>query len=235
MAKENYEVLVPELTVMRSVGELRDPASGEVTGHQQSGKIRYKGDVLSADEISPLTLEILENEDHPQHESVSRKLRKVSAEPKDNLDPRVGQPFAGYDDMDEEDIVRAMANLPSATIQQIKTYESAHENRELITTYSVGFGESPVARQKGLVSSEAGEPAEGKPSSKIKTRTVPEEGVVEPGEGITGTGDPAVAPGTTAAAEEDEGTTRANRRGRRARGPRTPQNEDSSDSGSSES
>lgn len=226
MATDMYEVLVPELTVMRSVGALTDPTSGEVVGHQQAGKIFLKGSILSADQISPSTLEILENPDDPAYASVSRKLKKVDKAPKDTSDPTLVEPFPGYDEMDEDAVLAVMVNMPSAAIQRIKEYEAANGERVRITSYNIGYGESAVDRQEGVVGSDVQDPDPDKAAGRIKTRVVPDGGLVEPGEGITGTGDPVVPPGTAADEAEDKPTTRRSRRARAAK-PAAPASESS--------
>jgi hypothetical protein len=232
---QNYEVLVPELTVHRQVGELRDPITDTVVGIQQGmGRTLTAGTIVSADDLSPILLEALENEDHPSHAAVSRKLRPVSEDSNEEI---FGVPIAGYDDLDEEQILAIMAVLPSAQVQAIKQYESLHDNRGVISNYSIGFGESPEARQTGLVSSELEEPDEDKAVNRIRTRTVDPEAdgeIVEPGEGITGTGERQIPPGT-AAAEDEEGSEPKKKVTRRGRRPRPQSQGGSDDSGSSDS
>jgi hypothetical protein len=213
---QNYEVLVPELTVHRQVGELRDPITDTVVGIQQGmGRTLTAGTIVSAADLSPILLEALENEDHPSHEAVSRKLRPVS----------------------EDSILAIMAVLPSAQVQAIKQYESLHDNRGTIVNYSIGFGESPEARQTGLVSSDLDEPDEDKAVNKIRTRNVDPEAdgeIVEPGEGITGTGERQIPPGTAAAQDDDgEPKKKVARRGRRPRPQQQQGGSDDSGSGSS--
>lgn len=209
-----YEVLVPELTVHRKVGDLTDPITGRVIGYQQGqGKTYYKDEVIPAYAVSPAMIEALEDEDHESHEAVSKRIREVSSEPKSNTAKRLGLPFAGYDDMDEDEVLAAMRNLPSSAIQAVKAYESSEEGegRERILTYNLGFGESPIDRQEGRVSGDHQDGDEDKAVARLKTREVPEEGLVEPGEGITGTGDPEIPHGQ-AAKEEEEGSKPATRR-----------------------
>ena len=228
-----YEVLVPELTLHKSVGDINDPFTGEKVGVQNGrGETWYQGEKVEEADISQDVLDALNDKDHPSHEAVSKRLKKASGDAESNLSVRLGVPFAGYDDMEEDDIVAAMRVLPSAAQQRIKDYESTRdEPRERIVDYNIGFGESSIERQEGLVSGDVVEEGderdpEAKPSARLKTRTVPDEGPVEPGEGITGTGDPERAYGT----EKDEepgdikGTGAGNRGrkrgGRQARQPK---------------
>jgi hypothetical protein len=234
-----YKVKVPELTIHRQVGELTDPITGRVIGIQQGqGKTWFKDEVVPADAISPLYLEALEDEDNPMHDAISRKLEKVgSGEEEQNVGLRLGLPFAGYDDMDEEEILNALRHLPSATIQVVKEYEATvGEGRERILSYSIGFGESLRDREEGLVGSDLDEEGrdENKAVARLTTREVPEEGQITHGEGITGTGEPAVPYGTEKAGEgEDdvseggpstarEGSQTTRRRSRRTRPTNAP-------------
>lgn len=226
MATDTYEITADEYTIHKEVGRVTDPVSGAVVDIQQGqGKVYFRGDIIPASEISPATLDALEDEDHPSHEYVAKRLKKSGDDPREALDARVGAPFAGYDEMDEEEVVTAMRNLPSAAITRIKEYEVAHENREEIVGFNIGFKESPIARQTGKVSSQHQDAADDKTVADITTREVPEEGVVQPGEGITGTGDPQVEPGTAKAAES--GT-----RGSRQRRSRRTRSASEGDSGS---
>ena len=52
-----FRVLVPELTIHKAVGELRDPINGVLLGVQQGlGKTYFEDEVVSAQDISPLLL-----------------------------------------------------------------------------------------------------------------------------------------------------------------------------------
>lgn len=232
---DSYEVLVDGLTVHKQVGELIDPITNRVIGIQQGqGRVLYAGDVLREDEISPKVLDILNDEDHPQHESVSEKLKKVNKEAGLNSEARLGLPFAGYDELDEDGVIAAMANLPSAAIQRVKEHEASLDDpREAIVNYSIGYGESPTDRIKGkdrVVSNLDETDGEDKESSKITTREVDvEEGTVQPGEGITGTGDPAVPPGTAKASDGDGKKKATVRRGGRRRAKPKSKEESSDD------
>lgn len=219
-----YEVLTPEYTIHRKVGDLIDPVSGNNVGTQNGRGATYvKGEKIPADLISPDVLAALEDKDHPSYEYVSKRLKKSSGDPEQNVQARLGIPFDDYDSMDEGDVLAVMRHLPSAAIQRIKEYEAQHgESREQIVNYSIGFGEAPVDRAEGRVSSERADPDPDKAVRRIKTREVPEEGVVEPGEGFTGTGDPQKPYGAEQD-EDDEGSAaskssrRATRRSRRDR------------------
>lgn len=228
MAVNSYEVIDGPVTIHRDVRQLRNPLTNEPVGYQRgAGKTYHEGDVLEEAEVSSLYRDALDDKGHELHEAVSRKLKKVSDEPGLNLEAHLGLPFEGYDDMETEDIVNAMRVLPSATVSRIKQYENANEGRSEITNYNVGFGEHPDARQNAQL--DVPDPAEDKAAREITTREVPNTGPVRHGEGITGTGEPAVEPGT-AKAEEDEEENKSSgsksrapkaRAGRRARTPKS--------------
>lgn len=221
MAKKSYEVLVDELTVHRKVGDLIDPVSGQVLGIQQGqGETFYKGEVIPEDNVSPILIEALENEDHPSHDSVVLKIKATTGDASQNLAVRLGLPFEGYDEMDEDAVMAAIVNLPSPTISRIKEYEGANEGRERILNYSVGFGESPEDRQLGNVGSQLDEEARDsveKATARLTTREVPEEGLVQQGEGVTGIGVPEKPYGEKKEGEDSGKGMAGARRGRRAR------------------
>lgn len=216
---ESYEVLADALTVHKDVRELRHPVTNEVTGHQMGGgRIYLEGERIPANEVSATYKQILDDPDNPSHEYLSARLRKVSDEPREDIGRRLGVPFDGYDDMEVDDIVKAMRVLPSATIQRIKQYEATKENRTEIVDYNIGFGEHPDERQNTKL--EPPEQDEDKVVRNVATRNVPEEGPVEHGEGVTGTGTAGPAkPFGSKAADEKRGAARAPRarRGRRER------------------
>src|SRR5574339_1088825 len=123
MTAENYEVIDGPVTIHRDVRQLKNPLTGEPAGYQRgAGKTRHIGDIIPADEVASLYKEALDDPDNPLHEAVSKKLKKVSDDPKDNLEAHLGLPFEGYDEMETDDILKAMANLPSATVARIKQY-----------------------------------------------------------------------------------------------------------------
>lgn len=206
MATTGYEVLVDELTVHKEVAELRDKDNNLVGRQNGLGETWLFGEILPADAVSPDYREALEDSDHPLHEAISAKLRPVSDEPEQDGARRLGLPFDGYDEMDEDAVLAAMKNLPSAAIQRIKEWESSKDDaRERIANYNIGFGESPDDRQEGRVGSDVQESdTENKPTAKLKTRSVPEEGKVTPGEGVTGTGDPAIPYGSSEEDKDDD-------------------------------
>lgn len=215
MATESYRVLADELTLHQDVRALTNPMTGETVGYQRGrGRTYVEDDVISGDQVASIYKDALANSDHPLHESLSKKLQKVSDEPKENLSVRLGVPFEDYDEMEAEEVVRAMSVLPSATIQRIKEYESANKGREEIVNYDIGFGVHPKERMNTKL--EPPEPDEDKTVREITTTDVDtESGDVELGEGVTGTGMPQVAHGAKKAASE--GRKPAARRGRRAR------------------
>lgn len=219
MAQTGYEVLVPEYTVHQEVGQLTDPLTGRVTGIQQGqGKTYIKGDLIPESAVSPLVIDALNDEDHPSHEYVAKRLKKTT---RSATGQEVREPFAGYDDLEEDQIVALLPNLPSATLTQLKEYEATRdEPRDSIVGYNIGFGESPRARQEGRI--QGGLDEEGRDNAEkrvadLRTREVPDEGPVVPGEGITGTGDPQRAHFEDADAEGDKPKGSRQRRGRRQR------------------
>jgi hypothetical protein len=234
MAKDNVRVLADEVTLYREVGKLTDPTTGEVTGRQNGrGYVAFKGDVVPASEITPDILNALDDEDHPSHEAVSKRLERVSADADLDASAHLGAPFEGYKEMSEEEVVAAMRHLPSATIQRIKSYEEDRENRPKIVGYVIGYGESAVARQEGdkSVVGELGETNEDKTAASLTTREVPDDGPVVPGDGITGTGEPQIPHGSRTEAKSGS---KSKRSGRRARPKKSDSGDGEGDSGSSD-
>lgn len=207
---KGYEVLVDEVTVHKAVRPINHPITGESMGFQQgNGATWYLGEVLTRDDMNPDWADALDKAEGSLFVSLSKRLKPVFEEPALNEEYRLGLPFAGYEDMDEDSILSIMHVMPSATVMRIKEWEARQDDpRSEIVNYNIGFGESPQDRQSGKINS-GGEFAEeedliDKPSRHIATRQVPDSGPVIPGEGITGTGDPVVAPGTAAARAEEE-------------------------------
>src|SRR4051812_5431092 len=205
---DTYEVLVDELTVLKTIGILTDPITGREIGVQQgAGRIAFKGEVLAATEVSSLWVDALEDDDNPLHDSISRKISRSGEDPREDQERRLGVPFEGFDEMDEKDLLDAMRVLPSSTVTLIKQYEGQRDDpRDRIANYNIGFAESPRDRIDGLVGSELDEEGSGdeeKPTSVLTTREV-EEDDVQLGEGMTGTGDPDVPYGAAKAEESDE-------------------------------
>jgi len=232
---DTYEVLEDEVTVLKTVSKLPQP-DGSFTYQNGLGRVYLKGEVIPASEVAEDWKEALESGEGELNDALSTKLKK-STDDAHESSARLGLPFVAYDEMEVDDIVNAMRVLPSATIQRIKEYESMRgdEARLEIVDFNIGYGEGPNERQLG----EATEPEEGMDEDKavraLKTREVPEEGPVVPGEGFTGTGDPQKPYGVEAEAEAGDETAQATRktskgrgdiasarRGRRERQPKPP-------------
>jgi hypothetical protein len=217
MAKEDtYEVLRDGLTLHKDVRPLKNPLTGEPVGYQRGmGRVYLRGEKVAASDVASIYRDALENKDDPLHETMKSRLKKSGDEPTEDLARRLGLPFDGYDEMETKDIVAVMRSMPSATVQNIKRYESQQDDpRTEIVNYNVGFGEHPDDRQ--LAELEVPDPAEGKAAAEITSRNVPESGPVEHGEGVTGTGEPKVPFGAkkAAAAKSADNKSRSGRRSR---------------------
>jgi hypothetical protein len=220
-----YKVLVDELTVHQTVGALPQP-DGSTVYQNGLGETYLRDEVIDDDLVAEDWKAALESGEGKLHDSLSKVLEQTGDEPELSA-RRLGVPFEGYDDMEEEDILSAMKVLPSAAIVRIKEFEASRdEPRENIAGYNIGFGESPLDRQEDRVGGDLQEGDEDKAVARLTTRDVPEEGPVVPGEGITGTGDPDVGYGSKKDEESGEGikgTAKARRRGRRDRQPKPPE------------
>lgn len=218
-----YKVLVDELTVHSTIAKLVQP-DGSVVYQNGLGQTYYRDEVIPDDKVAEDWREALESGEGSLADGLSKVLEQTGEE-SSSAAARLGAPFDGYDDMEEDDVLSAMANLPSAAVNRVKSYEAERDDpRERIVNYNIGYGESPVDRQESRVGSDPQDPDENKASAKIHTREVPEDGPVVPGEGVTGTGDPQIAYGTTGEKEKgDIKGTGARRRGRRDRQPKPPE------------
>ena len=219
-----YKVLVDEVTVHSTIAKLVQP-DGSVVYQNGLGQTYYRDEVIPDDKVAEDWREALDSGEGPLYEMLSKSLEQSSDE-SGGQGARLGVPFAGYDEMEEDDVLTAMRNLPSAAIERIKEYEAQRDDsRERIANYNIGYGESAVDRAEGKVSSDLQDTDEGKAVARINTREVPEEGPVVPGEGITGTGDPQIAYGTREEQEKGDikGTGSTRRRGRRDRQPKPPE------------
>lgn len=239
MANKGYEVLVDELTVHKAVRKLQHPITGEDIGFQQgAGETWFLGEVIPAESMNPEWAEALDSGEGPLFDALSDKLSASSGEPALNEAYRMGLPFEGYDDMEVDDILAAMRVLPSAAVMRMKDWErnKGDEAREEIVNFNIGYGESPDDRLTGRIApEESDEVDENKPVRAIRTREVDlDAGTVVPGEGVTGTGDPQVAPGTAAKAEE-EGSSKKAGSGRAGRRPRPASKPPASESSPSSS
>ena len=219
-----YKVLVDEVTVHQTVGKHPQP-DGSTIYQNGMGQTYYRDEVIDDDKVAEDWREALESGEGELYDSLSNVLEKSSD--KSSGSARLGAPFEGYDDMDEDEALAAMTHLPSGTINRIKEYEAGRdEPRERIVSYNIGYGESPNDRQEGKVGSDVQETNADKASARLTTREVPDEGPVQAGEGVTGTGDPQIGYGSKK--DEEKGDVKgaglkATRRGRRDRQPKPPE------------
>jgi hypothetical protein len=235
---DTYEVTEDEVTILKTVSKLPQP-DGSFVYQNGLGRVYLKGEVIPASEVAEDWKEALESGEGELFEALESKLKK-STDDAHESSARLGLPFVAYDEMELDDIVTAMRSLPSATVQRIKEYESQRgdEARLEIVDYNVGYGESPHERQNTEVEEPEGGLDEDKAVRVLKTREVPDDGPVVPGEGFTGTGDPQKPYGVEAEAEEGNETAQASRktskgrgdiasarRGRRERQPKPPAGE----------
>lgn len=219
MATKGYEVLVDEVTVHKTISKLPQQ-DGSVIYQNGMGQTFLFGEVVDPALVAEDWKEALESGEGALHDSLSKKLKPVSDEPSEDLVARLGLPFVGYDDMEEAEIVRAMSVLPSATIQRIKEYEGTRdEARTAIVDFSIGFGEHPDERQLAEpVNEDEQDISEDKPVRNLTTREVPDEGPVQHGEGITGTGEAQKPYGVEKEAEEGDEDAKKAKRSSKARG-----------------
>ena len=127
-----YKVLVDELTVHQTVAKLPQP-DGSTIYQNGLGQTYYRDEVIPDDEVAEDWREALESGEGALAESLSKVLEQSSDERWQQCCAGLGVPFAGYDDMEEDDVLNAMQALPSAAISRIKEYEGQRdEPRERI-------------------------------------------------------------------------------------------------------
>lgn len=183
-----YEVLADELTIHKLVAELPQENGGTIRQNGM-GKVWLKTELVPASEISPDYIDALNDPSNVLHKHIVKKLKKASGNSKEDIARRLSLPFEGIDDMDESELLQAMKHLPSVVISRIKEYEEKQTSpRSRIVEYNIGFGEDPDARQLGESGSPINQPEEGKPSSELETRSIPPDGKVIQGDGVTGIG-----------------------------------------------
>ena len=101
-----YKVLVDELTVHRTIAKLVQ-ADGSVVYQNGLGQTYYRDEVIPDETLRRTVREVLESGEGPLYESMSQKLEQSSDESGGQA-ARLGVPFAGYDEMEEDDVLTAM-------------------------------------------------------------------------------------------------------------------------------
>jgi len=167
---------------------LRDMNGNEV-GYDHLNHTYYNGEIIPNEKISPVVIEKLKSTD--ENDKAAQRLQKVLVEVDENgesldLKRRLGVPFEGYDDMEEDDIVAALHFLPGEAVQAVKDYEATRETpRYKVTSFNVGRRDNNFERVAGdpVRSSVRQDAAEGKASAALVTREVGED-TVQVGEGL---------------------------------------------------
>jgi hypothetical protein len=147
MAKtDTIEILVDEVTLHAETVPLTQ--DGVVVGAQLGlGKTHFKGERVPKSEVAQVYLDALDDEDHPSHEAVSKRIKLSTADPQEDAMLRLGLPFPGYEDLEEDQIVALLPNLPSETVQRIKEWEGKQdEPRETSTRVPPTMTKIPTSR-----------------------------------------------------------------------------------------
>jgi hypothetical protein len=165
----NYKVNVEALLVPKAIAEL-DDGNGNIT-YEHKNVTYYYGEAVPRDEISPEILDALDEADENNKLYQSLRDKLVPGEGSDALSVRLGVPFAGYDDLDEDEVINLFRVAPGATVAVAKEYEARNQNRPKVLAYNVGTREGVTDRLDGNLSSERDDPAE-KPTADIVTREV---------------------------------------------------------------
>ena len=185
-----YKVLVDELTVHQTVAKLPQP-DGSTIYQNGLGETYYRDEVIPDDKVAEDWREALDSGEGPLNDSLSKVLEKSSDEGRAAL-LRLGVPFAGYDDMEEDDVLNAMKSLPSAAIQRDQGVRGSSVTTRVSASLATASdsGSPPSTARKEGCQATCRTPTRASRVARINVREVPEEGPVVPGEGITGTGDP---------------------------------------------
>lgn len=187
-----YEVTCPELSVLKAVGEFRDPVTGEVFSYDHKARTYYEGEVVPDDNVSPVIRMALDeaNEGNPTYVHLSGKLKKLGDTEEARLDiaRRLGLPYESYEDLSEDEVLDSFKLLSSPLISAVKEYEARNEGRARILEYDAGRREGVDERVSGKANAEPTEADTTKSVGEIQTRSVGIHGdnTVTPGEGYTG-------------------------------------------------
>lgn len=172
-----------EVQVLKSLGSLKD-VNGNFLAYDHVNVTYQPGQVIPADDVSPVVIEKLESGDE-----YTNSLLEFAGDGDESPGPQ--EPFEGYSELSTEEVVRALATLPGVTVEKVREYEAANQNRADVVNYNYGFRESPAERYTGQVQPAPSDPVEKPAVERVATR-VTEGTEVVTGENVA-TGEPAVA------------------------------------------
>lgn len=184
MADKQYHVSedVPALLVPKAIAEL-DDGTGNIR-YEHQNVTYYATETVPREEISPEILAALDEADENNRIYAVLKDKLVEGAGNSVLETRLGTPFAGYDDLDEDQIIELFRVLPGETVAVAKEYEARNKGRAKVLSYNSGTREGATDRLEGNLSADRDDP-EVKPVSERVTREVDGNKVVlgDPGLG----------------------------------------------------
>src|SRR4051795_7728670 len=99
-----YKVLMDEVTVHQTVASLPQP-DGSVIHQNGLGQTYFRDEVIPDDKVAVDWREALDSGEGALHDSLSKVLEQSKDDDSESSSARLGVPFAGYDDMDEDDVL----------------------------------------------------------------------------------------------------------------------------------
>lgn len=179
-------IIVPEAIQKEPLRDI----NGNVVGYDHINHVYYNDEIIPDEKVSPVIKELLEDNDENNVRAKRLRDRLVAVDENGerlDLKRRLGIPFEGYDDMDEDEIVAALHFLPGQTVQAVKDYEATKENRYKITSFNAGTRDNNFERVVGdpVKSSQRQDAEEKSATSELVTREVDvDAGTVVEGEGL---------------------------------------------------
>lgn len=139
-----YEVIAESANILQVEGEVTG-RNGE-TLYQNKSTLFYKGEILDEGEISPVVVELYDDEEKGTlTRKVLRRINEAAASSKEVVEkvkketPKIPEPIKGYDDMSVSDILDHLDNLDKDAreleTKVFKDYESANKGRKTILNY----------------------------------------------------------------------------------------------------
>ena len=136
MSENLYEVIAEGATILKCVGTINNPETGEVFYENES--VFYpKGTIISESDISPVVIKDYDNGDSHILSLISRiktaKKAEVSEpEVEDTDDAKLSEPVEGYDAMNAPTILKLIGESDSDLVSAIEAYEKQNKGRSQI-------------------------------------------------------------------------------------------------------
>jgi len=138
MSENLYEVISDGAMILKRVGTINNPETGEVFYENES--IFYpKGTIINESDISPTVIEDYNNGDEHVSSIITciESVKKVETE-EENADDakdvvvKLEQPVDGYDSMNAPTIIKLISESDAELVSAIEAYEKQNKNRSQI-------------------------------------------------------------------------------------------------------